>query len=237
MPRDVSYDQTSDTEETVCGWHNQDILSLTSIEFFSDPESVLKKYGKHFSHTTIVFSSTEDIVKDEAKLYAEMQNGRPWSSFPLEWASSSYYHAMANRRFSQCIKLDAWTTLCVDNRSNSTVAHNLLYCVAERARKGDIAELEKSRLDKVRILSVYPLSLSPCWLLAIQFAAGVTGAWGDDAHLLKYNIVAFINAKEVEIDTVNRNNKTQRGFNNKVTGRLLCPMGFNYDDIMCIASI
>lgn len=68
-------------------------------------------------------------------------------------------------------------------------------------------------------------------LTTLQFRKGSDGARGDDANRLKLAVVDWINERygPSELPLVARC-KTQRGFVNEHTGRLLCPTEFSWDD-------
>lgn len=60
---------------------------------------------------------------------------------------------------------------------------------------------------------------------------GSDGARGDDASMLKRNVVTWINdIWGLSKPPLSQRTKEGRGFSNEFTARLLCPSGWHWDD-------
>ncbi|KIJ58630.1 hypothetical protein HYDPIDRAFT_102297, partial [Hydnomerulius pinastri MD-312] len=68
--------------------------------------------------------------------------------------------------------------------------------------------------------------------------SGADGARGDDASSLKGSVATWVNEQCPNPDLViNTLEKHGRGFNNDATGRLLCPVDYNWEDTLVHAAI
>ncbi|KAI0822394.1 hypothetical protein BC628DRAFT_1316876 [Trametes gibbosa] len=76
-----------------------------------------------------------------------------------------------------------------------------------------------------------PAVQNPISAIMSVLLAGSNAARADDTRLIKIAVVEWL-ADDLKAAGVTLNPKTklQRGFNNKVTGRLLCPVVLDYDD-------
>ncbi|KAJ3002471.1 hypothetical protein NUW54_g5831 [Trametes sanguinea] len=71
----------------------------------------------------------------------------------------------------------------------------------------------------------------PLRRVSAALLAGCSAARSDDTRSIKIAIIEWLsNALQQAKVTLNPLNKAQRGFNNPVTGRLLCPMVLDYQD-------
>jgi hypothetical protein len=65
----------------------------------------------------------------------------------------------------------------------------------------------------------------------VQLRKGSSGARGDDAANIKPAIVSWLGSlfQNPEVP-LSPSNKTERGFEHDITGKLLCPIEFDWDD-------
>ncbi|KAI0315398.1 hypothetical protein OF83DRAFT_1173862 [Amylostereum chailletii] len=67
--------------------------------------------------------------------------------------------------------------------------------------------------------------------IADQIQRGISGARADDMKTLKGVILNWISPRGQALQPpINSNNESEQGFNHEVTGRLLCPTGYDWNN-------
>ncbi|KAH6908131.1 hypothetical protein BKA70DRAFT_1103857, partial [Coprinopsis sp. MPI-PUGE-AT-0042] len=66
--------------------------------------------------------------------------------------------------------------------------------------------------------------------IADEIQEGMNNSRSDDTKGLKAAVVDWITEGQSQVPTLRRNAKAGRGYQNEITGRLLCPVGVDWDD-------
>jgi hypothetical protein len=64
----------------------------------------------------------------------------------------------------------------------------------------------------------------------IKLQAGASDARSDDTSRLKMAVAEWINSRDNPVERLSSQGKEERGIGHDITGRLICPIDYDWDD-------